>query len=736
MQPPALTSRRRRSDRFGNASRSVHCATDVFWRVLFTVVLLTGSSGGYVAAGMTPLEVRNTTPWVWPLLEHLEILEDPQSRLDLAYVCSGDAANSFSPATAGKLHPTSTYWFRVQVVSKDEVPTLYALTAPADCFELYRVREGHAITLGTNGYAIPVEQRATRGLWYPSVVAALVPNEPTWLYIKKKPGEPVTAMLFEDSGGAPGPESYQLLSYLGAVELRASLWHLLGLFYGLVAAIAVVNLALFLLARNPLHILCGLFTVSVGLFLYCLDGFGVYFLYPAAPRFMATLDLIGAISLATGTLFIGKFTNSADIAPRLTRIAWLNVGMLLAITIVMLTLFLAGAASTGVLRYFHYYPAQVHYFLGIVLGMVWLVIACRLGQRSAWLLLCGMSVLCLNTLLWVIAVTAMPGVLQYLRTGWYIGVSVLIVCITFGVAYDARRMAREVREAQQLQLEAQRNMIDSQKRLLVAFARFVPGDFLRCLGKSDITEVQLGDAVEARMTILFSDIRLFSSLTEAMSPAQSFAFLNQYLGEIGPIIRKHNGFIDKYIGDAVMALFPGRIADAVAASIEMVHVARAFQHQVNGTPTSGVGIGVGIHAGPLMLGTIGEAERMDPTVISDAVNTTARLESLTKVLGANVLCTGPIADALRGVDESERRFLGAFELKGKRELITVVEVLAADRENMRQLKKETREDFEHAVKMFQRGNHAGAKELFQRVLATNPNDGPTRYYLERCGPLT
>src|SRR5919199_1818200 len=102
-----------------------------------------------------------------------------------------------------------------------------------------------------------------------------------------------------------------------------------------------------------------------------------------------------------------------------------------------------------------------------------------------------------------------------------------------------------------------------------AYGRFVPHEFLQFLERESIIDVQLGDQVQKEMTVLFADIRSFTTLSEKMSPKENFNFINAYLSRVSPVIRKYHGFIDKYIGDAVMALFPQSADDAIQAAIEM-----------------------------------------------------------------------------------------------------------------------------------------------------------------------
>ena len=158
-----------------------------------------------------------------------------------------------------------------------------------------------------------------------------------------------------------------------------------------------------------------------------------------------------------------------------------------------------------------------------------------------------------------------------------------------------------------------------------SYARFVPRQFLEQLGKERIIDVALGDQVQREMTVLFSDIRNFTLMSEGMNPAETFSFVNQYLGAMEPAISGHSGVIDKYVGDAVMALFPHRADDAVQGALEMIRRLDTWnlERATRGEPA--VKIGIGLHTGSLMLGTVGARDRMDTTVISDAVNLASRV---------------------------------------------------------------------------------------------------------------
>lgn len=204
------------------------------------------------------------------------------------------------------------------------------------------------------------------------------------------------------------------------------------------------------------------------------------------------------------------------------------------------------------------------------------------------------------------------------------------------------------------------------------FTRFVPREFLSVLDRSEVTDVALGDQVEQTVTVLFSDIRSYTQISETMTPEQTVAFLNRYLAEMGPIVREHRGFVDKYIGDAIMAIFPGDPGDAVRCAVAMQRRIRYLNDQVRERIGPPIRVGIGIHTGKTMLGIVGEAERWQGTVISDAVNLASRLEGLTKKLKAGILLSAVTAASVP--DGISLRPMGVARIRGKTAPIRVYAV--------------------------------------------------------------
>lgn len=282
------------------------------------------------------------------------------------------------------------------------------------------------------------------------------------------------------------------------------------------------------------------------------------------------------------------------------------------------------------------------------------------------------------------------------------------------------------------QIEASKSELE---KIAAASARFVPRQFLKFLKIDSIVDAKLGDSVQAEMTIMFADIRSFTSLSESMSPQENFEFLNSYLSRVGPVIRQYNGFIDKYIGDGIMALFPNNAEDAVQAAIEMQQQVKIYNRHRQNSGYQPISIGIGLHTGTLMLGTIGEAERMESTVISDAVNLAARVEGLTKLYGVGIVAS---VQTLCRIDDPQHykcRFLDRVEVKGKQTPVAVFEIYDGDSDTMIELKAQTQTYFEQGIFFHYQQQFAQAKQMFLRVLQVNKQDKAAIFYVERCDML-
>jgi two-component system sensor histidine kinase ChiS len=262
--------------------------------------------------------------------------------------------------------------------------------------------------------------------------------------------------------------------------------------------------------------------------------------------------------------------------------------------------------------------------------------------------------------------------------------------------------------------------------------KFVPQEFLEHLGRKTITDVRLGDHVQREMAVFFSDIREFTRLSETMTPQQNFDFLNSYLKRATPIIRANHGFIDKYIGDAIMALFPRDPADALRTGVELQRELLKYNQGRAKAGYEPVRIGIGLHSGELILGTIGEESRMQTTVIADAVNVAARIEGLTKVFGVSLLLGKPIVDKLPPRHGFHLRHLGAVKAKGKTRNVEIYECFDNDPPELQQHKVNSNDLFATAINEYREALFLSAGKTFARVAQLNPNDTVAAHYRDSC----
>ena len=266
-----------------------------------------------------------------------------------------------------------------------------------------------------------------------------------------------------------------------------------------------------------------------------------------------------------------------------------------------------------------------------------------------------------------------------------------------------------------------------------AYYKFVPREFLDQLGIDSFARISLGHEVRKEMTVLFSDIRSFTTISEGMTPEENFTFLNSYLNAVAPRIRDSRGFIDKFIGDAIMALFPDEAADAIDAGIAIIKDLNEYNERTRERGWPPVRIGVGIHTGNLMMGTIGEEMRLQTTVISDAVNLASRLESLTKKLGVQIIVSRDTMEkATAAGKDFSFRYLGSVRVKGKVNAVDIFEVLDCLDEEFRARRIVSREKFNHGVKILQEGHIGDAKAIFEKILEADPEDGAARFFFSRA----
>lgn len=269
-----------------------------------------------------------------------------------------------------------------------------------------------------------------------------------------------------------------------------------------------------------------------------------------------------------------------------------------------------------------------------------------------------------------------------------------------------------------------------------AASRFVPSEIIKSVGRNTISDVVLGDHVEKDVTVLFTDVREYTHLAESMTPTQNFKFVNAYVGKMGPLIRTNKGFVNQYLGDGIMALFPENPGDALQAAIEMQQAISAYNLKRLEAGYQPISVGMGMHTGPLVMGIIGDIFRNDTAIISDTVNTASRMEGTTKFYGANIILSEASLDALDDASRFGLRFLGRVKVKGKDKALGIYECFDGDQPANKALKAKTQQDFRKGMNHYLANEFPKAVAAFDKVLRQNPEDNVARYFVGKAAEFT
>jgi class 3 adenylate cyclase len=490
----------------------------------------------------------------------------------------------------------------------------------------------------------------------------------------------------------------------------------LGAFFGVLIAVGLYHVLMYVLLRNRELLAYAVYVAALLAEEMVRTGFAADFLLTGT-----TPPIISSVTFAFLAIasfwFFTSFLQMRERAPR----AYRAIRILTAI-VVLLSLALGPFGGARVLTLI-----QLLSLLTLFAVFVVAVDQIRRGERSARYFIIAFCGVLFGAALFVLGKIFWPETI--LVKSFELGTAFEAIALALGLA-DRIRLANEERDL------AQRRILEETRSLNVAYARFVPREFLELLGKDDVREVRLGEAVQREMTVLFSDIRSFTTISEKMSPRENFDFLNGYLERVGPIVRQYRGVIDKYIGDAIMGLFASKDADdALRCAIGLQREVAAIDVERTAAGLPPIAVGVGLHTGTLMLGTIGESERMDGTVIADAVNLASRVEGLTKNYGAAVLLTEQTRERLADPSRYALRHLGRVAVKGKAHGVGLYEACDADAPRTRDAKIATLTAFDAAVEALGGGRFEEAHGLFGRVLEAHAADGSSAYLQKRCEAL-
>ncbi len=272
-----------------------------------------------------------------------------------------------------------------------------------------------------------------------------------------------------------------------------------------------------------------------------------------------------------------------------------------------------------------------------------------------------------------------------------------------------------------------------EKRMRITMSRYLAKEVVDKVLESD-EDAFLASSQQA--TVLFSDIRHFATITERIGPSETVHMLNEYFTEMVDVVLRHGGILDKFIGDAIMAVFGAplvnyRDADnAVTAAIEMVQALERFNRNRTSGGLEPIEVGIGISTGEVIAGSIGTTKRMDYTVIGESVNLAARLESANKYYGTSVLVSDTTVAQMKSA--LSWREIDLIRVAGSKRPISLFEPLDCYPAGVRMTLNRVRGAYQRGIQLYRRRQWAEAIPNFEQVLARWPDDRPARMYMDRC----
>lgn len=345
--------------------------------------------------------------------------------------------------------------------------------------------------------------------------------------------------------------------------------------------------------------------------------------------------------------------------------------------------------------------------------------------QGSWIILLGMIPFALTGAYWLLIALRLvpePWTFEEFPTPFY---AAMIMMISMSV-FLARTFARTNRN-----LETQ---LVNVRRTRDVFSLFVPEPVLDKIAKEGLESIKLGGAEEGIATILFTDIRSFTAIAEKLSPNETLAFLNEFMQRMQPVIHRHGGFINQFVGDEIMAIFylSGHEDKAIEAAIDMRKTLDEHNRERLERGEPRIDIGVGVNTGKVIWGTIGSEVRMESAIIGDTVNLASRLQNLTKHYGVGVLVS---ESAFREISNPERfcyREVDVAQVRGKNRPVVIYEFFDADADMVKKQKLACLSQYNRGLHYFHAEDWQQAKSLFEACLEIFPEDPISCIYLERC----
>ena len=665
----------------------------------------------------SPTVILEQNKEVYALGPHLEYLADPTGALSVEEVSSPAFAARFISGRQKVIdfvRTSSVYWVRFQLRAQK------------------RDREQWLLKTRSAGWKLIQ-------LYFPS-------NALSWIKTEGGKSLPFDPLIFINNTTVfrlPQPLQQDQTIYIRLeaameISLDIKLWsarehqghlerglYLFGMFHGLLLVMAVYNLFLFLSLRDKSYLYYALYVSALLMFFMIDDGVWIQFFWRKPGWLITKIDASAfCVFEVFFILFVKSFLKTRQNTPVMDKVLSFSMAFSIGATVSFFGLGIESQLGQSLM---------VGSILFLITAVITAGILCmKKGYAPAMYFLLATS-----SFIGALAIAALQAI--YILPGYdpdmlfiKAGAILEVVLYSFALA-DRLKYERKLKE------ESQQRAIEEQKRMTLTFEKFVPRQFLRRIANQGLENIEPGRAQSAGISILFSDIRSFTHLSETMSPQELMNFLNEYFSKMNEPIRENNGYIDKFIGDAIMALFdlPEKTDQdeaicAVRAAIGMQESLKEFnRHRIahGGVP---IITGIGIHGGPVVIGTVGSEDRMDSTVLGDVVNLASRLEGLTKQYRAQIIISSRTWNYVKEDTSLCWRELDFVNVKGRDQPERIYEIFNTDEPDIRDKKQEILKPYREGLANYYSQNWDDSIAFFEQCLEIYPQDIVSQKYLERC----
>lgn len=664
-------------------------------RCFMLVVFLLGF---FNTAYATVVNIPIKDKYSFSIINQLEYYHDATNKLGITEIMSPAIAQQFKPYLFNEesIAPfNTTMWVRFNAENLSDHNT-----------QFYIVTDKQMATYDMKMYVKNAEVS--------SLFSATLFN---YIYFIKVPAKETLTIYAKIDSRAPGTTGIYLFDMMSVSKLNNYLvkrFLFVGFNYGVPITLMLFHIFIFLMLKQRVYLFYVaylFFYITWRLFYEAFISDFVYSGIPPSILFPLSDSLILMI-IAFLLLFSMSALRTQEYSKTFYNIACMWVGLTAAF---VLYRFYLGTRSPPL-------SFQIFLLVGLIGPVVTAIIALKNHYHPARYYMIGLAAVFIGTAMHVLAMhDLLPS--EFTETvPIFVALEMIMQSLVLADRYNLIQQERDT-----IQVEA----LKQQKKLTRAFERFVPNELLTQMNKESILDVKLGDHLSKKMIILFADIRSFTQFAEKMTAETTFQFINDYLGVAGPLIRKYDGFVDKYIGDAIMALFG---ENSVIASISLAIIMHKKLEQMRLKANKPViNIGIGLHKGDVILGTVGEKYRMDGTVIGDAVNLASRLEGLNKIYETQIIISEDLYYELPKEHAFLIFYLDKVKVKGKSIPLDIYEVYNVNPPAMLEAKKRIQDDFEKAVKLYQTRQFESALSLLRECLQRSPEcKNIITLYIDRC----